>query len=568
MERFLRKPLNMEQQIDEASMGTNHTLSNFVHAVSPLAGLIRSYPNSMHHDPYQKRRCLAFTAVPKEVSKLFDAIEKDLLSDQRLSSILDCIHVTIPDRSMRYSTNVYPSTRQLQQLAGKDPRIIITRTSFDYGPMTRYLGPLHYEKNDFSTMILFDVDTDLSQLLHRPHHDLALLYLAAESIDRRAMWCWQGENFVIDNENVVHPAWDTFALHQVTRLADNEHAAASVGNIKDDASINSNNNATASSLAYNECHFCRGVGGLVFKPLHFRDFWWNQSDYHESCFWDDDRWVSYQMERQHVPLKVLHYNATKQMQLAMSTARQVPVESSEERQRKMEEAILLENRKQGNGRQRLQGRQKLLHLRNRERLRQVQMAAQQAMLKEEQAKHDAILAGDANMDIAAAADDNDVRWEEAKDNSKSSVDDHAHNEMRVVATGNSRKGDGISDGHDKDEKGEPSGDTAFTVSQVDDGAEQMHRRLGSLTQITNSLLSDQTCPLAWLSNHPEAYPSARINRKDPKHIPPPPEDLALLRVKLKRHGRLVTHENNGGAGSKRIASLLRERAAIQGGPRE
>jgi hypothetical protein len=52
--------------------------------------------------------------------------------------------------------------------------------------------------------------------------------------------------------------------------------------------------------------FLGGVGGLLFQPKHFLDFWWNQTDYHESCFWDDDRWVSFQMERQGIAMKVIH----------------------------------------------------------------------------------------------------------------------------------------------------------------------------------------------------------------------------------------------------------------------
>jgi hypothetical protein len=39
---------------------------------------------------------------------------------------------------------------------------------------------------------------------------------------------------------------------------------------------------------------------------------------------------------------------------------------------------------------------------------------------------------------------------------------------------------------------------------------QHRRRLGSLTVITNQLKSDQTCPLAWLKHHPDAFPTARF----------------------------------------------------------
>ena len=53
-------------------------------------------------------------------------------------------------------------------------------------------------------------------------------------------------------------------------------------------------------------------------------------------------------------------------------------------------------------------------------------------------------------------------------------------------------------------------------------AAPIHRRLGSLTQLTNALRSDQTCPLAWLSRHPDAYPTARLSPN--MTIVPPPFD--------------------------------------------
>jgi hypothetical protein len=134
-------------------------------------------------------------------------------------------------------------------------------------------------------------------------------------------------------------------------------------------------------------HFCRGVGGMLFKPKHFRNFFWNQSDYHESCFWDDDRWVSYQLERQGFPLKVVHvphtpYHAPTPVELALKSA--------------------MEARRRS--------------------------------------------------DAAA--------------------------------------------------------------SNADDKSSQ-HRRLGSLTAVNGNLHSDHTCPIAWLTMHPDAYPTARTRSGKP-----------------------------------------------------
>ena len=517
VERFLYK--QQQQQLPQQYVqedfrirrsGSNQTLNNF----SPLTGLIRSYPNSAHHDPSQKRRCLAFTAVPKELDKLLQTIQ-GILGDSRLAPILDCIHLTIPDRSIRYSTELYPTTQALQRNY-TDPRLIITRTSFDYGPMTRYLGPLHFERHPHTTMILFDVDTNMYNLLYQPAHDLALLFLAADKIDPSAVWCWQGENFQVDDNNVVHAAWDTYPLQAVSAWVNEPQP------LPQDASA-------LASLSLNQCHFCRGVGGLAFKPLHFQDFWWNQSDYHESCFWDDDRWVSYQVDRQGFPLKVLHYNDTLQLELDASSRgwfdlskhamdrhivppsvmeREVPMETPSERQRKEELAKLNQRRRGGNFADRLRIRQQQAHLRDRERLRREQLAAQDAMMEEETAKHDAKAGGSAD---TPSSDDPD------KDEQKNDNDDE-HNNQKAES--------GDEDVND---------DKAERQRRQAQQEALRHRRLGSLTQITKSLLSDQTCPLAWLSYHQNAYPSARTTRTDP-NVPPPPEDLDEIRKKLKPKG--------------------------------
>jgi hypothetical protein len=138
----------------------------------------------------------------------------------------------------------------------------------------------------------------------------------------------------------------------------------------------------AGNLSWNHVHFCRGVGGILFKPKHFTDFWYNQSEYHESCFWDDDRWISFQMERQGFPLKVVHVPMTPPP----------PIESA-----------MTNSSRTGNS--------------------------------------------------TAAADSNEEK--------------------------------------------------------------SSHRRLGSLTNLNGFLNSDQTCPVTWLTYHPETYPTARVRSGTP-----------------------------------------------------
>jgi len=240
----------------------------------PLAGMIQHYPNGPHHDPTKRRHCFTFTAVPSEVTRLLTNVQQ-LLDFDRYAQVLDCVHISIPHFAMRFSEERYPTTAELQQRL-TDPRVIFHRLP-DYGPMTRYIGPIAYEQHPESSMILFDID---SSNMMSSVKDLVLLFFAARQMDANAIWCFQGEDFLVDGDQVT-PVWDTFPAHTWKNAEDLQYE-------------------------WNQCHFCRGVGGMLFKPKHFVDFWYNQSEYHASCFFDDDRWVSYQMDRQGFPLKVIH----------------------------------------------------------------------------------------------------------------------------------------------------------------------------------------------------------------------------------------------------------------------
>jgi hypothetical protein len=255
----------------------------------PMDGLIRSYPNGDHHDPSQRRNSITFTTMPDEIPRLqitVKAILEFMTADPK--NTFDAMHLCVPDRPMR-SEDAYPSTPELQAIF-TDPRIIIHRLP-DYGPMTRYLGPLAYEKHPESAIILFDIDSDdLTYDLGTDYdlntddfnhtRDIIHLIHASRHLDESAMWCNQGENFAMNEFQQVRPDWGLFPV------------------------------TPQGNYSWNHVHFCRGVGGMLFKPKHFVDFWYNQSEYHESCFWDDDRWVSYQMERQGFPLKVVHVPKT------------------------------------------------------------------------------------------------------------------------------------------------------------------------------------------------------------------------------------------------------------------
>jgi hypothetical protein len=122
------------------------------------------------------------------------------------------------------------------------------------------------------------------------NRDLVRLVQYGSQLDPAAMWCLAGEDFYLDEAGQVTAVWDTFPRHN-TRNDDNDNQGS------DDRS---------EPVSWNLVHFCRGVGGLLFRPRRFREFWYNQTAYHESCYWHDDRWVAFQMERLGVDRKVLH----------------------------------------------------------------------------------------------------------------------------------------------------------------------------------------------------------------------------------------------------------------------
>jgi hypothetical protein len=219
---------------------------------------------------------------------------RDLVSEllrHRPYNVFEAIHLSIPHESSRFPDFQYPSLSELKNIFF-DKRIILHRLE-DYGPLTRYLGPLAYEKHPDTAIVIIDIDSQGMDWQIRGHsvdpnpkplHDLVQLVRHGSQLDPAAMWCLAGEDFSVNEAGQVTPAWDTFPRHNSTSTSGDEHERVS----------------------WNLVHFCRGVGGLLFRPRQFRDFWYNQTAYHESCYWDDDRWVAFQMERMGIERKALH----------------------------------------------------------------------------------------------------------------------------------------------------------------------------------------------------------------------------------------------------------------------
>jgi hypothetical protein len=226
------------QAAGPSSFSRTSTTQPLVPHYHPLRAMIQSFADPTHHNPEARRNCFSFTSVPAEIDALLVQV-RNVLGYDRFSRVIDCIHLNIPHRSIRFGGEAYPKTEDLMKMVD-DPRIIIHRL-FDYGPMTRYIGPLSYERHDDTSIVIFDIDS--SDMIGSKPKDLVALFHAARFLDKEAMWCLQGENFLVEN-GVVAPKWDTFPSQWTM------------------------------GLEWNLVHFCRGVGGLLFKPKQFKSFWY------------------------------------------------------------------------------------------------------------------------------------------------------------------------------------------------------------------------------------------------------------------------------------------------------
>jgi len=245
---------------------------------------IQSFPSpNGHHNPYRRRNVISLTGTPFEIERLRVLVNEQLLKFGPYTSTFDAIHLSIPDASTRFPQHRYPSTVSLQEMF-PDCRVVIHRLP-DFGPLTRYIGPLSYEQNPETNIVVFDIDSQGMDYQIRgrqykrapePVRDIAQLVSQSQRLDPDALWCLQGENFSEDADGQIHPAWDTFEIQ------------------KDDQSSGT---IAAGGISWNEGHFCRAASGTLFKPRLFEGFWFNQTSYDISCLWDDDRWIGFQMER-------------------------------------------------------------------------------------------------------------------------------------------------------------------------------------------------------------------------------------------------------------------------------
>lgn len=237
-----------------------------------------------NHTPTDQRVVLSFTVVPTEIDQLVQLVRRLLI--QPRYSIFDAIHLCVPWIPMRREGDAsFGTTESLLQAFPSSPRIILLRLP-DLGPMTRYIGPLQYEQHPYTRIVVFDIDAlnmdfqfsadeDMVENYSGDLFNIPRLVHASLFIDPDAVWCNFGHDMSY-RQNKMSTEWHSYQAVKAT------------------------------TLKWNHVHICRAVQGLLIQPRFFNNFWYNQTDYHESCFWDDDRWVSFQFERQNISRKEAH----------------------------------------------------------------------------------------------------------------------------------------------------------------------------------------------------------------------------------------------------------------------
>ncbi len=252
------------------SMNTNRTAISTTTTSShhlPMF-MLQSTTTGIHH-PDQQRTVLSLTTVLDELYDLAGMVDT-IITNHSYHSMFDAIHINIPWLPLRSSP--FPHTQTLIDMFPDDPRVIIHRLA-DYGPMTRYFGALAYEQHPETIIITFDVDTDQFDIA-----PLRRLIQASREMDPNAIWCNYGEDFIVIDEATIRPYWDTYNAY----LSKDQ------------------------TLAWNQVYFCRAARGFLVKPKFFQHFVLNATDYHRSCFWDDDRFLSFQMAVLGIQRKSVH----------------------------------------------------------------------------------------------------------------------------------------------------------------------------------------------------------------------------------------------------------------------
>jgi len=272
------------EQAQTASDSTKHGRSPLFNGHG-----ITTSTRGTQHDPQKRRTVFSFTTMPQEISKLAEII-RTIVSYKRYEGLFDAIHVNVPWICGRKREDLYPTTSKLEEIfLTLDDRVLLHRL-MDYGPLTRYVGAVLYEEHPETQIITFDIDsiyidylmneTQLATEFYPNGFEIAQiprLIHAAEQQDSDAVWCSYGEDFTMFDDK-----W-AYAEHTFDDHLDE-----------------------ANGVSWNEVMMCRASQGISVRVKHFDGLGFNGTDYHSSCWFDDDRFLSFQWELLKIKKKQIH----------------------------------------------------------------------------------------------------------------------------------------------------------------------------------------------------------------------------------------------------------------------
>eukprot|EP01083_Nonionella_stella_P141621 436823_1 len=240
------------------------------------------------------RVVVSISVTRHEVIELYKGVNHTInwIFNKHQTYQVDAFYLQIPYMQIQEKNRLYPRTNTLKSMFPQ-PKVIINRLFVDYGPMSRYIGVMDQETDSETIIITFDVDIAPRKKVYN------FISKLVEHIeyDPNSCWTMSGETpiFSISRQKVIHVEWER-TVNPIQY--DDEH-----------------------SVAWDKRTVFRAVRGVAFKRRFLDHLWYNATEYYEGCFWDDDHWMSFNLEIKGIAIKTIQeyvsdrYNSTKQRRL-------------------------------------------------------------------------------------------------------------------------------------------------------------------------------------------------------------------------------------------------------------
>lgn len=217
------------------------------------------------------RVVVSMSATPKEILNGLNGTINWILSEEQTYKV-DAFYLQIPYMQIRDGNKLYPSTKVLESYFPQN-KVVIHRLFVDAGPMSRYLGVMELETDPETLIISFDVDIESKKRTD----DFIEKFVRMSKYDGNVWWNMQSETPIYSQskQTITRIAWGLWPV-----IYDDEHG-----------------------VAWERRTVFRAVSGVGYRRRFLDDVWMNATEYHEGCFWDDDHWLSFNMERKGILVK-------------------------------------------------------------------------------------------------------------------------------------------------------------------------------------------------------------------------------------------------------------------------